>query len=133
MSLTTNSFDNYPDELKALATYGPYRAVIQRIVDGDTLVAEFSIGFQVYALHSIRLIGIDAPEINSGDAERRALGVAAKDFLESICGSGSPIIVTTEKDRRSFNRYVATVLFIHEDKICNLSEVMVESGHATKV
>ena len=72
-----SQFNDWPDSLDVK---WEYRAVIDRIVDGDTLYAYIDQGLNNYAYESIRLQDVNAPELFSGDdrvaggEDRGALG-----------------------------------------------------------
>src|ERR1700726_3727043 len=72
------------------------RAVVVRVIDGDTLTARVS-GRTV----SIRLIGVDAPEIpppgSPGPGE--CFGVAAAGALRRLAPAGSVVKVTMDRER----------------------------------
>ena len=72
-------FQEWPDSLSV--PYGPYRAVIERVVDGDTVYVLASLGLDEYAYRMIRIRGANAPELFSGPPEERELGKASRDFL----------------------------------------------------
>lgn len=69
-----------------------YNAILERIVDGDTLDCTLDLGFDV-RLHKqrVRLAGIDTPEsrINTKRYPKRAqekvLGLKAKERLKELC------------------------------------------------
>lgn len=121
-------FDDFPDDLNDAVMY-VYRAVIKRVVDGDTLYVMISTGFNQYLYESLRLRGVDAPELRKGTAAERARGRLAKEFLETLAPPGTPCVVTTYKDRQSFGRYIADVLLPGERDI---AEEMVKAGHAVR-
>lgn len=101
-------FNEWPSNLTP--GYGPFRAVIERVVDGDTVYALISLGMEVYAYHSIRVFGIDSPELFASDPVERAKGRAARAYLESICPPGTKCLIRTNKDKTTFGRYVASLL-----------------------
>ncbi len=117
----------FPDTIKRAAPYGPYRAIVTRIIDGDTLRLAISVGFAIYTEHAIRIRDIDAPEINRGSPEERERGKASRDYLMDLLPVGSSCAVFTQKDKMSFNRYIADVTL--EDSR-NLAMVMVDAGMA---
>jgi hypothetical protein len=52
----------FQDWLESLdVPYGPYRAVIERVVDGDTVHVIASLGLDEYAYHMIRIKGAFTP------------------------------------------------------------------------
>jgi len=60
-------FQGWPESLSV--PYGPYRAVIERIVDGDTVHVMVSLGMDEYAYRMIRIKDAFAPELFSGPPE----------------------------------------------------------------
>lgn len=103
-------FENFPDKLARLAAFGPYRAVVRHIVDGDTLDLLVSVGFNTYVYLTVRVRLIDTPELNSRDTAERARAQAARDYVSTVLAPiGSPVVITTFKDRQTFGRYVADI------------------------
>jgi endonuclease YncB( thermonuclease family) len=98
-------FDNFPQAL--VCTYGPYMAVVETIIDGDTFYALVDPGFHQYTFAVIRIRGINAPELFTGT--ERAAGSAAKDGLNLLMKPGTAIKLTTERDVTTFGRFVADV------------------------
>lgn len=80
-----------------------YRATVRRVIDGDTLVVDIDLGFNLLRTHeTLRLNGIDTKE--------KELGSAAKAAVSQLCPFGEPIILTTIKDRKDkYGRYLAVV------------------------
>jgi micrococcal nuclease len=105
-----------------------YRALVKSIYDGDTLRVDIDLGFGVIlADQSLRLLGIDTPEIRGVE---RPQGIISRDFVVERIPVGSYITITTVKDRKEkFGRYLATVYYGEEQK--NLNEELLSSGMAT--
>ena len=106
-----------------------YRAVVVRVIDGDTIDVDVDLGFYVWIKKQrIRLFGIDAPEVTG---ETRQEGLAATEHLKSLI-DGESIILRTVKgadggDRDdSFGRWLGTIY--HGD--IDVNAEMVRSGHA---
>lgn len=99
----------YPIALLALAGYGPYRAIVDRVVDGDTVVVLADVGLDAYPCVSLRLRDVRAVELRS---ER---GEEARAVLETLLPPGTPVVVSTFKDRQTFDRYVADVFRLSTD------------------
>lgn len=103
-----------------------YRAFIKRWVDGDTVDVEIDLGFGIRKLDRLRLARIDAWE-KRGD--ERVAGLAATDFVITMCPPESEILIRTAKDKQGkYGRYLAEIYF-GPDRIC-LNDLLVESGHA---
>ena len=62
-----------------------YKARFKKVVDGDTLILDIDLGFNVVlADQSIRLIGIDTPESRSKDKIEKIFGTASKKAVEEF-------------------------------------------------
>lgn len=108
-----------------------YRAKLIRVIDGDTYYIEVDHGMFIRSVQSLRLKDVDTPEINRGSDEEKALGQDAKSFANAwfinLLGDDEwTLIITTDKDKRSFNRYVATVTDMAGN---DLGEAIIEAGH----
>jgi micrococcal nuclease len=91
-----------------------YNAVIDNVVDGDTIDALIDLGFKICTKHRLRLARVDTPE-------KGQPGYAmAKDFVREVCG-GKTVKVTTEKVSK-FGYYLAEVTL--EDGR-NLSDMLI--------
>jgi micrococcal nuclease len=118
----------FPNELAAMAPFGPFRAAIRHVIDGDTVDILLDAGFNSYTYMSIRVAGIDAPELFSGDEEGRLRGLEAREYLERLLAeSGRHCVVASEKFPRSFGRYVASLRLSDGTDV---AEAMVAAGHA---
>jgi micrococcal nuclease len=84
-----------------------YEAKITRVVDGDTVIADINLGFNV-VLHdvSLRLLGINAPEMKGETAEE---GKRSRARLEGLV-AGKEIVLKTHKDKREkYGRLLAEI------------------------
>lgn len=91
-----------------------YLGVCTQVIDGDTVEVALDLGFYIAVTIRVRLLNVNAPEIFSGPPAVRAVGALAKAALQGLLPTGTPVRVVTLKDRRSFNRYLATV-FTYDD------------------
>jgi micrococcal nuclease len=111
-----------------------YRATILDVVDGDTVHALVDLGCDVTTKLTLRLAGINAPELHVNGQPNQA-GVDARSHLISLVApqvvtSQDPPVVTlsTIKDRREkFGRYLA---FITTPSGIHVNDQMVLDGHA---
>lgn len=98
---------------------------VVRVIDGDTLVVRLDLGFMVSHTVSVRLKGIDAPEIFSGPDEEKTRGWHARRVVEWwVATNRAEVHVVTSKGARSFNRYVAEVWPIEGGQ--SLNETLVQ-------
>lgn len=58
-----------------------YNAEVVRVVDGDTVIANVDVGFNMFKKCNIRLHGINTPETRTRDLNEKAKGLEAKDRL----------------------------------------------------
>ena len=104
-----------------------YNAVLDRVVDGDTVDATIDLGFDTWKKTRIRFYGINTPESRTRDLEEKAFGLAAKQYVKDLMPIGSQQIIKTEKDKTGkFGRVLGD--FIIEGKL--LTELMIENNHA---
>lgn len=107
-----------------------YKANIDRVIDGDTVVATIDLGFNVSVKQTLRLAGIDAPETRGRDLtdEQRQAGHDATEHLKWLIGT-DPVSVHTLKDKTGkYGRYLAV---IYSNNV-NLNESMIRDGHAVR-
>ena len=119
-------FQGWPDSLSV--PYGLYRAVIERVVDDDTVYVLAPLGLDEYVYRMNRLRGANAPELFSGPPEERELGKAARDFLAEFLPERTRCRIATERDITPFRRYVAE---IELDDGTDATTLLIEAGHAT--
>ncbi|MBW1806904.1 MAG: thermonuclease family protein [Deltaproteobacteria bacterium] len=111
-----------------------YVAVLERVIDGDTLLARVDLGFDVWRVERIRLRGIDTPELKT------SAGRQAKLFVEQVLSEIPFLVLRTYKTDR-YARYVADVFY---DKLLKkkarvfekgnfLNQELIEAGHAMRV
>ena len=80
-----------------------YKAIVRRVVDGDTMDVTLDLGFDILYNNRIRFYGINTPESRTRDLEEKKLGLAAKDRVKELCPVGSTVIIKTTKDGMSIN------------------------------
>jgi len=105
-----------------------FYAEILKIKDGDTAKVLVDLGFSVFCIQSIRIKGLNAPELNK--SEESKAGKASRDYLMTLLPVGSKVLIKTEKYRQSFTRYVGD---IYREDGSNVAELLVAAGHAVKV
>jgi micrococcal nuclease len=85
---------------------GLYRAVCKHVVDGDTFDFLIDLGFNQYAYATVRLNGVNTPEIFSGT--EREWGKKVKTYVEGLL-LNRQVELRTKPDAITFGRYVADV------------------------
>lgn len=111
-----------------------YRADVMRIIDGDSIVCDIDLGFSICLRATVRLYGIDCPEVRG---ESREKGLESKKALEQLVEDHAPITLCTYKDdgkfrsRGKYGRYLAILMGVDEGGVVvNLNDRLVEGGWA---
>lgn len=99
-------------------------ARVERIVDGDTIVADFG-----GRTDRVRLIGIDTPESAIPDTAPECFGIEATRHLEALIPAGTPILVERDVEARDrFDRLLGYVYRSSDGLFVNLA--MAADGYA---
>lgn len=88
-----------------------YRAHVTRVIDGDTIICDVDLGFNVSVKQTFRFYDIDTPEIRTRNLDEKRHGYDAKQFVESKITDKDIIIKTEKDDRGSFGRYLAKIFY----------------------
>lgn len=102
-----------------------YTCKIVRVVDGDTVIVDVSLGFG-FTLNGVlvRIKGIDAPVVHSTDVSIKEQGYLCRSKVESAL-SGKPLLITDEV-RDKYGR----ILGDFETDLGLLSEWLVKNNYA---
>ena len=111
-----------------------YKALINRVVDGDTVDVDIDLGFGVW-LHDerVRIMGIDTPESRTRDLVEKAFGLASKARLKELIPEGTVQTLKTEVDKDGedakgkFGRILGDFLSEGGRRV---TEILIEEGHA---
>lgn len=87
---------------------GPVEARVLRVVDGDTFVAEALVWPGHAVRVSVRIRGIDAPEMRSRCAAEKRAARRARAALERLIG-GAPVSVSNIGGGKYYGRVLADV------------------------
>ncbi len=110
-----------------------YWFTIHHVWDGDTCMGVLDVGLGIYLgrepgpLYSIRLAGINTPEINAPDPVVRQVAIDARDYLRSLVQPGDVCRV----DSVSWDKYSRRIdAILTSPSGVNLNQAMLDSGHA---
>ena len=117
-----------------------YKAVVDRVVDGDTIDVTIDLGFSVWKKMRVRMEGINTPESRTRDLEEKKRGLAAKDRLKSILEFNNNKCVLKVSGVGKYGRALATVLVESlsplngEDGVTliDVNKQLIEEGHAVE-
>jgi micrococcal nuclease len=115
-----------------------YKAIVNRVVDGDTIDVTIDLGFSVWKKMRVRMEGINTPESRTRDLEEKKRGLAAKDRLKEILEFNNNKCVLKVSGVGKYGRALATVLVESlsplngEDGITliDVNKQLIEEGHA---
>lgn len=114
-----------------------YSGIIERVVDGDTLVINFDLGFNVWTKQKVRLARINCPEMKTEE------GKVAKAFTDIYLNE--EVTVKTSKTKLDvYGRYIAEVYLNSLSSLdkkaseslsvsSNLSDILVSKNYAKYV
>ena len=107
-----------------------YKVKITRVLDGDTVDAEISLGYNVYITERIRFMGIDTPESRTRNLKEKKLGLAAKARLKEILkeNKGNIILRTSKEGKGKFGRILGTLLIY--GGMTSVNQHLIDEGHA---
>lgn len=121
-----------------------YNAEVIRVVDGDTVIANVDVGFDMWKRCNIRLHGINTPETRTRDLNEKTKGLEAKDRLIELLSEYDNKFVLESKGLDKYGRSlgvlwtgyhdVETYPGISGDRPVNISinDLLVIEGHATE-
>jgi len=81
-----------------------YKACVERVIDGDTVLANVDCGFGIWTRQKLRLRGIDAPERNT------VKGLRAKRWVETELGPCPFVVIRTSRSDK-YDRYLADIFY----------------------
>lgn len=103
-----------------------YQAVVERVIDGDTLKVRVDLGFDLEHRETLRLRGIDAPELTT------KAGEAAKSFVQSVLKEAEVITIFTSRSDK-YDRYLADVFAQGGSGEVFVNNLLLEQGHARRM
>jgi endonuclease YncB( thermonuclease family) len=81
-----------------------YKAYLERVIDGDTLLVNIDLGFSISVEQRLRLRGLDAPELSTKK------GISSKKFVES-CLKDCKFLILKTHGKDKYDRYLVDVFY----------------------
>ena len=108
-----------------------YRAVVEKVIDGDTLKVRFQLGFGQWHRETLRLRGLDCPELDTKE------GVAAKTFVQAYIKEAQILTVRSSRSDK-YDRYLADVFISQvsqpdEKTDLYLNNLLLQHNHAKRM
>jgi len=82
-----------------------YKAYLQRVVDGDTLVVQVDCGFDTWTEQRLRLKGLDCPPLTTQKGQK------AMNFVEKALEEVDFIVIRSSKSDK-YDRYLADIFYL---------------------
>ncbi len=105
----------------ATAPLSAYPARIERIIDGDTVVARLDLGLGVELLQHVQLVGVDAPERQTEAGQQTLAYVQNRLLHRQVTLSVNP-----QRPRDAFGRVLAVVGLDGN----SFNQELIDHGHA---
>lgn len=102
-------------------TFGPYRGIVDRVHDGDTVYVQLDVGFDLTVYTRVRIHGINAPELSTPE------GKIARDFAKTLLAAGASVEVVSYGWDKYGGRIDGSVTTADGR---DFATVMLDSGHA---
>lgn len=111
-----------------------YHAKVTEVVDGDTIVIDIDLGFDVKLTEQkVRLLGVDTPESRTSDKIEKQFGLLSKDYTKKFIEKcNKEIIIRTHKsdDSEKFGRLLGEIINPNTREVLN--DCLVADGYAVK-
>ena len=105
-----------------------YNAILDRVIDGDTVDATIDLGFDTWKKTRIRFYGINTPESRTRDLEEKKRGLAAKDRLIEILKANDNKFVLQSYGVGKYGRCLGE-LFVETLGETSVQQTLINEGH----
>jgi len=117
-----------------------YHAIVDRVVDGDTIDVTIDLGFHAHIKTRVRMEGMNAPESRTRNLEEKKRGLAAKARLQEILEYNNNHCILKVSGLGKYGRALATVFVnnlspVSTDSSITLVDVnkqLIKEGHAVE-
>ncbi len=109
---------------------GPFRGTVVRVIDADTISVSINLWPGSIQLADIRVKNIDAPETRTRCEAEKALGLAAKVWVEGMYPVGEFVRIDNVESDPFFGRVVADIRRWRSDRWLYLANELVERDFA---
>ncbi len=113
-----------------MTTYEYHNSLIERVIDGDTYEAVLDLGFHIHKKTTLRLHGVDTPEIRAmhGDYVEKRKGLKAKAYVKKLIeGKRFTVFVY---DQGKYGRWISDISLDVAGKEIPLSKHLLAKGLA---
>lgn len=94
-----------------------YRVHKLQVIDGDTVKAEINLGFGLTLQHTVRLEGLNAPEVSE------PAGLKCKEYLVKLLTDSAEVFLEVSPRKEKYGRVLGSLLTNEE---MNINEKMIQ-------
>lgn len=100
-----------------------YQAEVVSNYDGDTIALNIDMGRRIYIVDSIRLLGVNCPELSQPG------GKEAREYVRNLCPAGTKVRIRTFRNKNDkYGRWLGLVYLPANET--SLNDQLVAAGHA---
>ena len=105
--------------------YGPYKAVLVRVIDGDSVVVDVDLWPGLAQRVSVRLAGINAPELRAPAECERLAAQKAMDAVQALVTTGTLTLTDVGPDKY-WGRIVGKLWVVTAKGKVDLGQILIE-------
>ena len=107
-----------------------YPVIINRVIDGDSLNVDIDLGFNlVLSNRSLRLIGIDTPELRTRDLEEKKYGLLAKEHVTNWCSSNKELFLIIKHHTEDMDKFGRILGDLFDKENNSLVQNIIDNHH----
>lgn len=103
-----------------------YQAQVIEVVDGDSVWVEILLWFRQKKTVSIRVLGVDTPEIRGKCPSEKQAAQRAKQFVADLLPSGTSVVLQSVQEDPYPGRAVAQVLIDVDNVLTDLALLLIK-------
>ncbi len=110
---------------------GPVQAIVERVIDGDTLAVRARIWLDQEVRVKVRIAHIDTPELSARCSRERQMAVLARDFIQNILFAkeqAEPTVWLSDIDQDKYGGRVLARVAVHSGS--DIAGALVQAGLA---
>lgn len=104
-----------------------FKSKVLRVYDGDTITVDIDLCFNIKMKSSVRVAGIDTPEIRTRNKGEKKLGYEAKARMKELCGKTVWLESIDGGKVDKYGRVLANLYTVNGEDI---GATLIKEGHA---